>query len=91
MEELPSLSTSAPQLWTLPRTGACFYAVDNYRRRRGGKRAKQSVDRRTDRPNDPRTETDGDDIACPQDEERRRYDGLRSGGTGRMLSGVRNE
>ena len=43
------------------------------------------------RPTDGRTDqttpgqADGDDIACPQDEEHGHYDGLRSGGTGRKV------
>ena len=57
---------------------------------------KEQNSRPTDGPTDQTTpgQADDDDIACPQDEERRHYDGLRSGGTvGKegMLSGVRNE
>ena len=45
---------------------------------------KEQNSRSTVRPTDQTTpgQADGDDIACPQDEERRRYDGLRSGGNG---------
>ena len=55
---------------------------------------KEQNSRPTVRPTDQTTpgQADDDDIACPQDEERRHYDGLRSGGTvGKegMLSGVR--